>query len=79
MDPYSLVKWLEQSVYGAATLRRRFEMFDSSATRPYTVSAMSCWKRAADLGYMTLDSNGKVCSTRLEAHSRAKVTICLVI
>lgn len=39
---------------------RRFEMFDSSATRPYTVSAMACWKRAADLGYMTLDSNKKV-------------------
>ena len=50
-------------------LRRRFEMFDSSATRPYTVSAMACWKRAVDLGYMTLDSNGKVCSTQLQAGS----------
>ena len=45
-------------------LLRRFQMFDSSATRPYTVSAMACWKRAADLGYMTLDSNGKVHSTQ---------------
>ena len=43
-----------------ALLLRRFQMFDSSATRPYTVSAMACWKRAADLGYMTLDGNGKV-------------------
>jgi hypothetical protein len=39
---------------------RRYEMFDSSATRPYTVSAMACWKRAADLGYITLDSQNKV-------------------
>ncbi len=39
---------------------RRFQMFDSSATRPYTVSAMACWKRAADLGYITLDTHNKV-------------------
>lgn len=40
---------------------RRYQMFDSSATRPYTVSAMACWKRASDLGYITLDANKKVC------------------
>ncbi|BDA45526.1 hypothetical protein COCOBI_07-3130 [Coccomyxa sp. Obi] len=39
---------------------RRFLMFDSSATRPYTVSAMACWKRASDLGYITLDPSNKV-------------------
>ncbi|CAL8470879.1 g10421 [Coccomyxa elongata] len=39
---------------------RRFQMFDSSATRPYTVSAMACWKRASDLGYITLDASNKV-------------------
>ena len=44
---------------------RRFQMFDSSATRPYTVSAMACWKRAAELGYMTLDNNAKVHSTQV--------------
>lgn len=39
---------------------RRFQMFDSSATRPYTVSAMACWKRASDLGYITLNPHNKV-------------------
>ena len=42
---------------------RRFQMFDSSATRPYTVSAMACWKRAADLEYITLDTDKKVHSS----------------
>ena len=42
---------------------RRFQMFDSSATRPYTVSAMACWKRASDLGYITLNKDKKVSST----------------
>ena len=44
---------------------RRFQMFDSSATRPYTVSAMACWKRASDLGYITLNKDKKVSSTGL--------------
>ena len=35
-------------------------MFDSSATRPYTVSAMACWARAQQLGYISLDKAGKV-------------------
>ena len=39
---------------------RRFQMFDSSATRPYTVSAMACWKRASDLEYITLNKDRKV-------------------
>ena len=39
---------------------RRFAMFDSSATRPYTISAMSCWRRAHDIAYIALDSSGKV-------------------
>lgn len=39
---------------------RRFIMFDSSATRPYLVSAMSNWARAERLGYLTLDKQGKV-------------------
>ena len=42
---------------------RRFQMFDSSATRPYTVSAMACWKRASDVGYITLNKDKKVSST----------------
>ena len=46
---------------------RRFQMFDSSATRPYTVSAMACWKRASDLGYITLNKDKKVSS--IMAHS----------
>ena len=41
---------------------RRYSLFDSAATRPYTVSAMACWARAQDLGYITLDSAGKVSS-----------------
>ncbi len=60
----------------AEVLRRRFEMFDSSATQPYTVSAMACWKRAADLGYMTLDSNGKVCSTCVTWETGASTSPC---
>ena len=39
---------------------RRFVMYDSSATMPYLVSAMSNWARAERLGYMTLNSKGKV-------------------
>ena len=39
---------------------RRYAMFDSSATRPYTVSAMACWARAQQLGYISLDKAGKV-------------------
>ena len=39
---------------------RRFVMFDSSATRPYLVSAMSNWSRAERLGYLTLNRQGKV-------------------
>jgi hypothetical protein len=35
-------------------------MFDSSATRPYTVSAIANYKRAADLGFLSLDPAGKV-------------------
>ena len=42
---------------------RRFQMFDSSATRPYTVSAMACWKRASDVGYTTLNKDKKVSGT----------------
>ena len=42
---------------------RRFVMYDSSATMPYLVSAMSNWARAERLGYMTLDSSGKVSSS----------------
>ena len=39
---------------------RRFVMYDSSATMPYLVSAMSNWARAERLGYLTLDPSGKV-------------------
>jgi hypothetical protein len=39
---------------------RRYAMWDSSATRPYTVSAISCWQRAADVGYVALTDDGKV-------------------
>ena len=42
---------------------RCFQMFDSSAIRPYTVSAMACWKRASDLGYITLNKDKKVSGT----------------
>ena len=39
---------------------RRFQMYDSSATRPYTVSAIANYERAARLGYIALDAAGKV-------------------
>lgn len=39
---------------------RRFVMYDSSATMPYLVSAMSNWARAERLGYITLNESGKV-------------------
>ena len=39
---------------------RRFAMFDSSATRPYTISACACWERAVRLNYISLDPSGKV-------------------
>lgn len=57
--------WVQVDVAGAVASfmlqdLRRFQMFDSSATRPYTVSAMACWKRASDLGYITLDASNKV-------------------
>ncbi|KAL4434437.1 hypothetical protein ABPG75_000878 [Micractinium tetrahymenae] len=41
---------------------RRFAAWDSSTTRPYTVSAMSCWARAAAVGLVTLaeDAQQKV-------------------
>ena len=38
---------------------RRFQMYDSSATRPYTISAIANYKRAAHLGYIALDPAGK--------------------
>ena len=57
--------WVQADVAGAVASfmlqdLRRYQMFDSSATRPYTVSAMACWKRASDLGYITLDASNKV-------------------
>ena len=39
---------------------RRFVMFDSSATKPYLVSAMSNWARAERLGYLTLNQKSQV-------------------
>ena len=55
---------------------RRFQMFDSSATRPYTVSAMACWKRASDLGYITLDKDKKVSSSITGRSSFAQRGCC---
>ena len=49
---------------------RRYAMFDSSATRPYTVSAMACWARAQRLGYITLDPAGKVTALDHNSNSR---------
>ena len=46
---------------------RRFQMYDSSATRPYAVSAIGNYKRAAGLGYISLDADGKA-RTRLQGH-----------
>lgn len=39
---------------------RRYTMFSAQAMWPYTISAMSCWKVADDIGYIRLDSDGKV-------------------
>lgn len=41
---------------------RRYSMFESQAIRPYTISAMSCWQRAVRLGYIHMDTDGKVSS-----------------
>lgn len=38
---------------------RRFAAWDSSTTRPYTVSAMSCWARAAATGLVSLAADAK--------------------
>ena len=51
---------------------RRFQMYDSSATRPYTVSAIANYKRAAHLGYITLDQAGK-------ARARGKKSRCICV
>lgn len=39
---------------------RRFQMWDSAPTMPYRISAQSCWRRAADIGYLSLNDQGKV-------------------
>ena len=35
-------------------------MWDSAPTLPYRISAQSCWRRAAAVGYLALDESGKV-------------------
>jgi hypothetical protein len=35
-------------------------MWDSAPTLPYRISAQSCWRRAAAVGYLALDDAGKV-------------------
>eukprot|EP01023_Acetabularia_acetabulum_P036360 TRINITY_DN3433_c0_g1_i4.p2 TRINITY_DN3433_c0_g1~~TRINITY_DN3433_c0_g1_i4.p2 ORF type:complete len:186 (+),score=27.15 TRINITY_DN3433_c0_g1_i4:194-751(+) len=39
---------------------RRFSMFDSSAIRPYTISAMQCWDNANKHGMVGITDEGKV-------------------
>ena len=36
------------------------QMWDSAPTLPYRISAQSCWRRAATIGYLSLDDSGKV-------------------
>ena len=45
---------------------RRYTVFESQAIRPYTISAMSCWQRAVQLGYITQDEAGKVRQLELQ-------------
>lgn len=40
--------------------RVRGQMWDSAPTLPYRISAQSCWRRAATVGYLALDESGKV-------------------
>ena len=57
---------------------RRYAMWDSSATRPYTVSAISCWKRASELSYVGLDDDGKVIahlSLRVAGYGKADPSV----
>ena len=35
-------------------------MWDSAPTLPYRISAQSCWRRAAAVGYLALNEAGKV-------------------
>ncbi|PSC75363.1 ciab isoform A [Micractinium conductrix] len=39
---------------------RRFAAWGSATTRPYTVTAVSCWSRAAAVGLVALDGGGRL-------------------